>query len=119
VSASDEAAVSWKGIDRDAAVVAADGQEIGRVTEIAGDEEADIFDGLVVAPRAGGPPRYVGAERVGRVSPDRVETDLSAEEAVSLPEYKEPVSVTWRADEGRGFGARLRAAFKDLFGRSR
>jgi hypothetical protein len=119
VSASDQAAVSWKGIDQGATVVAGDGHAIGRVTEIAGDEQADIFDGLVVSPAAGGAPRYVSAERVRRISPDRVETDLSAEEAANLPDYKEPVSVTWRADQPSGFGGRVRAAFKDLFGRRR
>ena len=119
MSTSDDAGISWKGIDEDAAVVAVDGHELGRVTEIAGDERADIFDGLVVAPAGGGAARLVSAERVTRIFPDRVETNLSPEEAASLPEYKEPKTVTWRADEGRGFGSRVSAAFKDLFGRRR
>jgi hypothetical protein len=119
VSVLGEGGVSWKGIHEGAAVAAVDGHEFGRVTEIAGDEQADIFDGLVVAPAGGGAARLVSAERVTRIFPDRVETDLSAEEAASLPEYKEPKNVTWSADQGSGFGARVRAAFKDLFGRRR
>ena len=114
-----EDSVSWKGIDENAAVVAVDGRELGRVSEIAGDEQADIFDGLVVAPAGGGAPRLVSAERVTRIFPDRVETDLGPEEAASLPEYIEPKSVTWSADQGSGFGSRVSAAFKDLFGRRR
>ena len=31
----------------------------------------------------------------------------------------EPKVTTWHADEGGGFGARLRRAGKDLFGRRR
>ena len=49
----------------------------------------------------------------------RVETDLTPEEAGSLPSYDEPKVTTWHADEGGGFGARLRRAGKDLFGRRR
>ena len=40
--------VSWKAIERDAAVVSAEGADIARVVEIAGDRTADIFNGLVV-----------------------------------------------------------------------
>lgn len=84
--------------------------------EVAGDREADVFDGLVVATGVTGAGRYVAAERVRAIRPDRVETDLSPEEAASLPEYSAPKSVTWRATGG-GFGDRVRAAFRDLFGR--
>jgi sporulation protein YlmC with PRC-barrel domain len=112
-----EPQVSWKAIDSNAVVVTANGHEIGRVKEVAGDENADIFDGLVVSPVGHGDPRFVPAERVTRISPDRVETDLGADQAASLPPYTEPVSVTWRASGSGRFGDRLRTAFNDLFGR--
>ncbi len=96
-----ETPVSWKGIDAGARLVTVDGQEIGRVEEVAGDRQADIFDGRVVSvagPHSRrGDKRYVAAERVGRIWPDRVEVDLGADEAARLPAYTEPKSVTWRA----------------------
>ena len=58
--------------------------------------------------------RYVASERVKAIWPDRIETDLSAQEAESLPAYREPRVTEWHADEG---GGRLRRAFSDLFGR--
>ena len=43
-----EPQVSWKAIEADAVVAGADGSELARVVEIAGDRSADIFDGLVL-----------------------------------------------------------------------
>ncbi len=121
MSTSDTPQVSWKGIEAGARLVATDGHEIGRVEEVAGDVQADIFDGLVVslARRHSGhhDRRYLAAERVRRIWPDRVEVDLDADEAARLPAYTEPKSITWRASEGGRVTDRLRSAFKDLFGR--
>jgi hypothetical protein len=106
--------VAWIAIDQNAVVVAADGSEIGKVKEVAGDEEHDIFDGLVVKHSRFGSERYIASERVKGIWPDRVETDVSAQEAESLPEYRESRETTWHADTG---GSRLKRAFKDLFGK--
>ena len=123
MNSSDTPQVSWKGIEAGARLVATDGYEIGRIEEVAGDEQADIFDGLVVS-LAGHHPghrdkRYVAAERVRRIWPNRVEVGVSADEAARLPTYTEPKSVTWRASESGRVSDRLRSAFKDLFGRRR
>ena len=45
MSTSDTPQVSWKGIEAGARLVATDGHEIGRIDEVAGDEEGDIFEG--------------------------------------------------------------------------
>lgn len=108
------AQVAWIAIDRDAVVVAADGSEVGKVKEVAGDEEHDIFDGLVVKHSRFSHDGYVAAERVKGIWPDRIETDLSAEEAQSLPPYRDSRETTWHADTGEG---RFKRAFKDLFGK--
>jgi hypothetical protein len=109
--------VAWTALDEGALVVAADGSEVGHVMEVAGDEEADIFDGLVLTHAKHGTSHYIAAERVKGIWPDRVETDLTPAEAESLPDYTEPKVTTWHADEGGGFGARMRRAWHDLFGR--
>lgn len=113
---SGEPQVAWIAIDQDAIVVAADGSEIGKVKEVAGDEEHDIFDGLVVKHSRFGRDGYIASERVKAIWPDRVETDLTPQEAETLPEYREPRETTWHADTGAG---RLKRAFRDLFGRKR
>jgi hypothetical protein len=113
-----EAPVSWTAIAQGAVVLAADGQEIGKVEQVTGDESLDIFDGLVVSAGRGRRSNYVAAERVTHMTAERVETSLSSEEAESLPAYDEPVVVDWRANEGASLGARIRAALRDLLGRS-
>ena len=112
-----ESEISWKTVDAGATVVTADGRQVGKLREVVGDRESDIFDGLVVRAAALKGDRYIASERVLRIWPDRIEVDLGADEALNLPEYAEPAAATtWRPDAG-GVGARLRNAFRDLFGR--
>ena len=112
-----EPEVSWKAVDAGATVVTAGGREVGKLREVVGDKEADIFDGLVVSVATLRRDRYIASERVQRIWPDRIEVDLTAEEAQNLPEYTAPAAATtWRVGEG-GVGSRLRDAFRDLFGR--
>jgi sporulation protein YlmC with PRC-barrel domain len=118
VSSTGQPQVAWIAIDAGAVVVAADGSEIGKVKEVAGDEEHDIFDGLVVSHSRLGGDRYVASERVKGIWPDRVETDLSPQEAEGMPAYRESKTTEWHADGG-GLGTRLRLALRDLFGRRR
>lgn len=100
--------VSWMAIERDAALVAADGTESGRVVEIAGDRDADIFDGLVVRIGTLGAARHLPAERVAGIWPRRVEVDLTAEELEQLPKYEEPVVERVSPESGfRRFVRRL------------
>ena len=84
--------VSWKTIERDAVVVSSDGEEAGRVAEVAGDPEADIFNGLVLSLGTLGKDRYLPAERVLGIWPQRVEVDATADELRALPAYEEPVA---------------------------
>jgi hypothetical protein len=109
--------VAWIAIEQGAVVVAGDGSEIGTVKQIAGDESRDIFDGLVViCPHLEGE-RYIAAERVQGIWPDRVETNLSVVEGGSLEPYTASKTTEWHADEGGGFGARMRRAWNALLGR--
>ncbi len=117
MSTSGEPQCAWIAIQEGAVVTAADGTEIGHLKEVAGDENADIFDGLVLVHSGHGTDHYIAAERVKAIWPDRVETDLSPPEAASLPAYEEPRVTTWHADDDRGFGARLRRAWHALIGK--
>ena len=106
MSAAGEPQVSWKAIERDAVVRSADGQEVGKVAEVAGDAEADIFNGLVVSLGVLGANRYVPAERVTGIWPDRVDVAATAEEIERAPEYEEPVAERWHPPDD--FMTRLR-----------
>jgi hypothetical protein len=101
--------VSWKAIERDARVVSSDGQDVGKVSEVAGDANADIFDGLVLSLGTLDQDRYLPAERVRAIWPDRVEVDATAAEVEALPGYEEPVAERWVP--GDSMLARIRRFF--------
>jgi hypothetical protein len=82
--------VSWFLIRSGWKVVSADGREVGRVDEVAGDEDHDIFDGLAIATRALGRPRYVPAEQVGRIEEGVIHLMLTGDQVDRLGEYLEP-----------------------------
>jgi hypothetical protein len=72
--------VSWMLIEQGWAVVDSDGHDLGRVDEVLGDENADIFNGLQVLTGTLGKPAYVPAERVGEIVEGRVQLRLTTEE---------------------------------------
>jgi hypothetical protein len=65
--------VSWLVIEPGWEVVGADGESIGKVHEVLGEPEADIFDGLQVASGVLGETKYVPAEEVGEIVEGRVQ----------------------------------------------
>jgi hypothetical protein len=68
--------VSWYLVEPGWEVVDRTGEEVGEVLGVAGDTEADIFDGLHVRPR-GGRELFVAAEHVTRIEEGRIELDAS------------------------------------------
>jgi hypothetical protein len=67
-------------IEQGWSVVDADGEDVGRIDEVLGDEEADIFNGLQVLTGVLGKPRYVPSERVGEIVEGRVTLELRKDE---------------------------------------
>ena len=56
--------VSWKVVERGWRVLDESGEEIGRVNEITGDADADIFDGVEISHGLLEKTEYVPSERV-------------------------------------------------------
>lgn len=71
-------------------VVSNDGERVGVVREVLGDQNADIFDGLAVDPGLMKKATYVPAERVDMIVEGRVVLDMSKDEFDALPDYEEP-----------------------------
>ena len=101
--------VSWKAIEKNAQVFSSDGQAVGTISEVAGDPVADIFNGLVISIDLLGADRYLPAERVTSIRPERVDVDATAEEIENLPKYEEPVAERWATPDD--FMTRLRRFF--------
>ena len=107
-----EPEVSWKAIEENARVFAADGKEVAKVSRVVGDPDADVFTGLALSVNLLGRDRFVASEQVTAIWPERVELSINAAEIERLPEHEETPTVDWRP--GRGG---LRSALRRFLGR--
>lgn len=82
--------VSWFVVERGWAVVGSDGDKLGTVEEVLGDSSLDIFDGLTVATRVLGKPRYVPAELVAEIVEGSIRLSIAGDEFGRLDEYEAP-----------------------------
>jgi hypothetical protein len=82
--------VSWLLIEPGWRVEASDGSEVGRVEEVTGDSNADIFDGLAIAFSMFGAQRYVPAEQVGTITEGTVQLNLDRDAIEHLGTFDEP-----------------------------
>ena len=109
--------VSWLLIRPGWKVLASDGNEVGEVDEVAGDDTEDIFDGLAIATSAFGKPRYVPAEQVGQITDGVVHLTLTPAEVEQLGEYLEPATSAEIEPESKGgVGETLAAEARELEG---
>jgi hypothetical protein len=82
--------VSWLLIEPGWKVMDAVGEEVGRVEEVLGDSNADIFDGLSMSSRLFARTRYVPAELVGAIEEGVVHLTADRSTVEALGEFKEP-----------------------------
>lgn len=100
-------------------VYASDGAEVGAVDEVAGDDNADIFDGLAVAATALGKPKYVPAESVTTITEGRVDLSLTSAEFGGTSEFLEPAtSAEIEPSDHRGLGETIGADVRELEGKA-
>jgi hypothetical protein len=110
---------SWLMIKPGWDVYAVDGTKFGEVDLVAGDDTADIFDGLAVATSALGEPRYVAAERVARIEDGSVHLSLTRDQLDQLDVYLEPATSATIEPNGKGgIGETLRADVRELEGKA-
>jgi hypothetical protein len=99
--------VSWLQIEQGWNVVTADGSLIGRVVQVAGDKQDDIFDGLAVQSDQSALVGYVPGEHVAAIVPGQVTLKITAAEAATLEQYSEsPPQTTFRPEQAP-LGARI------------
>ena len=82
--------VSWLLIEPGWRVDASDGTEVGRVEEVTGDSNADIFDGLAIAFSILGSQHYVPSEQVGPITEGTVQLTLDRAAIEQLATFEEP-----------------------------
>lgn len=100
-------------------VYASGGTEVGAVDEIAGDDGADIFDGLAIATSALGQPKYIPAEKVTTITEGRVDLSLTREEVEGAEAFLEPAtSAEIEPDDHHGMGESIGAEARKLEGKA-
>ncbi|MDQ2969040.1 MAG: DUF2171 domain-containing protein [Actinomycetota bacterium] len=82
--------ISWLMIEPGWKVVDADGSEIGRVEEIEGDTNADIFNGLLISTGLLSGSSYVPAEQVGKITEGHVHLFLTGDRVKQLTDEAAP-----------------------------
>ena len=72
--------VSWMVIEQGWSVVDSAGDSVGRVDEVLGDMNADIFNGLNVLAGTLARPTYVPAEDIGEIVDGQIQLTLTKDE---------------------------------------
>ena len=111
MSERERAEVSWKAIEANAPVFSSEGEAVGKVSQVVGDPDADVFTGLAVSIDVLGPPRLVPSEKVQAIWPDRIHVALTTAQIEALEPYEETPTIRWRPNGGIG------GFFRRLFGR--
>jgi hypothetical protein len=105
--------VSWFLIEQGWKVVDADGKQIGRVEEVVGDSEGDIFNGLAVSTGLLARPRYVPSEQVLEITEGRVRLAPTAGNLEQLGEFEEPPASVEIGSTKAGVVDRIADAFTE------
>ena len=98
--------VSWLMIEPGWRVESTEGEEVGRVEEVTGDSNADIFDGLAIAFSVLGSQHYVPAEQVDSIVEGTVRLKLDGDAIRALPKFDEPAEEEEIEPEQAPAGAR-------------
>ena len=105
--------VSWFVVERGWQVVDRDGEEVGTVDEVTGDENADIFDGLSLSGGFFSEPRYVPSEQVAEITEGRIVLRVSRAEVEALRQFQEPPASLELSSEKASVTDRVAAPFVD------
>ncbi len=82
--AEEEQQVAWTAIAKGTTVVASDGCEIGKVSEIVADRQKDIFSGIAFREGLFDSQHFVPADLVDVITPEHVRVRLRPDEARDL-----------------------------------
>ena len=85
----DEPAIAWPAMPYRAPVFVLDGSHIGSAESLLGDEEADIFHGIVIKRGSDRKMVEIPAVRVKKITEKGVLTDLDSGDVAGLQPYRE------------------------------
>jgi hypothetical protein len=82
--------VAWVMIEKGWRVLDVNGDEAGKIDEVTGDENADIFDGLTIRQGTLSRDKYVPSEHVAAIYEGEVRLSLARAQIEELQEFEEP-----------------------------
>jgi uncharacterized protein YrrD len=82
--------VSWLLIEQGWRVLGSDGKDLGKVVDVVGDSDKDIFNGLAISIGLFAKHRYVPAELVSGIVEGEVRLDVASGAARTLQEFEHP-----------------------------
>jgi uncharacterized protein YrrD len=80
--------IAWSALEKGTPVYAADGTEVGRVTEVVADEQKDIFSGVAFRSGLLESETFAPADRIDAITDEGVRLTLGAEESATLDDYE-------------------------------
>ena len=109
---TDETAISYHGAARGTPVMGSTGTEIGTLEHVLEVPEVDVFDGIVIATKAG--LRFIDADYVQRITQSHIWCSLDDAQAAQLPAPGGPpvYRVDALADSGRSLHDTLGRLFR-------
>jgi hypothetical protein len=112
--------ISYLVLEEHTAVMSSDGHKVGTVEHVLADDDADVFDGLIVDMRAGpGGHRFADASQIDGIHERGVVLGLDRDAAEQLPEPSEnPATMGADPDDVTpdGLDDKLRRAWDYLSG---
>jgi hypothetical protein len=108
--------VAWVNIEHGWRVVDASGEELGSVHEVAGDENVDIFDGIVIHAGVLSGNKYVPSESVTEIYDGEVHVSVTRAQVEASEDYVDPVEEQIIPEKSTWY---QRFAWRSLTGRKR
>jgi uncharacterized protein YrrD len=84
----DATPIAWSALPKGATVTTSDGEEVGKVSDVIADEQKDIFSGITFRHGLLDSEYFVPADKVERMTTDRVSLSLNSQEIESLEPYE-------------------------------
>ncbi len=85
--AEDDTPIAWLALKEGTSIVASDGSEIGKVTNVVADLQEDIFSGITFRPGILESERFIPAEAIDALTESAVHLTISARDVERLEPY--------------------------------
>ena len=84
---TEETPIAWLALEEGTPILAADGEQIGKVDAVIADRQKDIFSGITFRRALLGSPVFVPADKIDRLSEEAVYLGISAADVEDLEPY--------------------------------